>query len=75
MNAIVKYLVIFEKTEKGYSAYVPDLSGCIATGKTKSIIEKHIIEAIQFHLEGLKEENIKIPLSKTQADTFVFALK
>ncbi len=72
---MVKYLVIFEKTETGYCAYVPDLPGCIATGKTKSIIEKHIIEAIQFHLEGLKEEKIKIPLSKTQADTFVFAIK
>jgi len=37
--------------------------------------EKHIIEAIQFHIEGLIEEKIKIPISKTEADTFVFALK
>ncbi|OFX36386.1 MAG: hypothetical protein A2X08_14870 [Bacteroidetes bacterium GWA2_32_17] len=72
---MVKYLVVFEKTETGYSAYVPDLPGCIATGKTKSMTEKHIIEAIQFHLEGLKEDKIKIPMSKTEADTFVFALK
>jgi predicted RNase H-like HicB family nuclease len=72
---MIKYLVVFEKTETGYSAYVPDLSGCIATGKTKNMVEKQIIEAIQFHLEGLKEEKIKIPISKTEADTFVFDLK
>jgi predicted RNase H-like HicB family nuclease len=39
------------------------------------MVEKQIIEAIQFHLEGLKEEKIKIPISKTEADTFVFDLK
>jgi predicted RNase H-like HicB family nuclease len=72
---MVKYLVVFEKTETGYSAYVPDLPGCIATGKTKNMVEKHIIEAIQFHLEGLKEEKIKIPISRTEADTFVFAFR
>jgi predicted RNase H-like HicB family nuclease len=72
---MIKYLVVFEKTETGYSAYVPDLPGCIATGKTKNMVEKQIIEAIQFHLEGLKEEKIKIPISKTEADTFVFDLK
>jgi predicted RNase H-like HicB family nuclease len=72
---MIKYLVVFEKTDTGYSAYVPDLPGCIATGKTKNSTEKMIIEAIQFHLEGMKEDKIKIPVSKTEADTFVFALK
>ena len=75
MISMVKYLVVFEKTNTGYSAYVPDLPGCIATGRNKSIVEKNIIEAIQFHLEGMKEEKIKIPLSKTEADTFVFATR
>lgn len=72
---MVKYVVVFERTETGYSAYVPDLPGCIATGKTKSMVEKHIVEAIQFHLEGLKEERIKFPLHRTDAETFVFTVK
>ena len=62
-----KYLIIIEKTETGYSAYVPDLSGCIATGKTKSIAEKNIYEAIQFHMEGLKDSHLPIPSNKTEA--------
>ena len=59
---MVRYVIIFEKTDTGYSAYVPDLPGCIATGKTKSMTETNILDAIQFHLAGLKEEKIKIPL-------------
>lgn len=70
---MLKYLVILEKTETGYSAFVPDLPGCIATGKTRASVEKNIFEAIQFHLEGLKEEKLQIPLPKTDAETFVFA--
>jgi len=50
--------IILEKTGTGYSVYVPDLPGCIATGITKEIAEENIYEAIKFHLEGLKEENI-----------------
>jgi len=64
---MVKYLIIFEKTETGYSSYAPDLPGCIATGKTKSIVEKNILAAIRFHLEGLKQEKIKFPKSRTDA--------
>ena len=68
-----KYVVIFEKTATGYSAYVPDLPGCIATGKTKLMAEKNIYEAILFHLEGLVEEGENIPLSISEAETLVFA--
>lgn len=64
-----KYIVIFEKTETGYSVYVPDLPGCIATGKTKNIAENNIYEAIRFHLEGLKLENLSIPKSRSEAGT------
>jgi len=71
---MVKYIIIIEKTGTGYSAYVPDLPGCIATGKTKAMVEKNMFEAIQFHLEGMKEEHIKIPLPKTEAETFVFTV-
>jgi predicted RNase H-like HicB family nuclease len=62
-----KYLVIIEKTNTGYSAYVPDLPGCIATGRTKEKVEKLIYEAIRFHLDGLKESNLPIPLNRTEA--------
>ena len=55
-----KYLVIFEKTATGFSAYVPDLQGCVATGSDKESCEKNIYEAIQFHLEGMKEEDFNV---------------
>jgi predicted RNase H-like HicB family nuclease len=69
-----KYLVIYEKTKTGYSAYVPDLPGVIATGKTKSMVEKNIFSAIQFHIEGLKEENLKIPKAQAEGEVLVFPL-
>lgn len=56
------YLVIYEKTETGYSAYVPDLPGCVASAETKFEITKNIKEAIEFHLEGLVEDGYEIPL-------------
>ena len=49
-----RYLVVFENTNTGYSAFIPDLSGCIATGKTKILMEEKIYESIQFHIEGMK---------------------
>ena len=69
-----KYLVVYEKTKTGYSAYVPDLPGVIATGKTRSIIEQNIFSAIQFHLEGLKEEKIRIPKAQAESEVLVFAV-
>ncbi|HZV70067.1 MAG TPA: type II toxin-antitoxin system HicB family antitoxin [Saprospiraceae bacterium] len=68
-----KYLVVYEKTKTGFSAYAPDLPGVIATGKTKMIVEKNIFEAIQFHIEGLKEEKLKIPKSQAESEILVFA--
>jgi predicted RNase H-like HicB family nuclease len=56
-----KYLVVYEKAKDNYSAYSPDIPGCIATGKTRKDTEKNIKEAISFHLEGLKEDGIKLP--------------
>ena len=69
-----KYLVVYEKTKTGYSAYVPDLPGVIATGKTKVLVEKNIFDAIQFHLEGLKEENIRIPKATAESEMMVFTV-
>ncbi len=68
-----KYLVVFEKSPTGYGAYVPDLPGCIATGKTRDEIEVLIYEAIIFHLEGMEKEGLEIPKPLTEAETFVFS--
>ena len=68
-----KFLVVYEKTSTGYSGYVPDLPGVIATGKTKDVTEKNIAEAIQFHIEGLKEEGLPIPKSEAISEILVFA--
>ncbi len=56
----MKYLIVVEKTDTGYSAYSPDLLGCVSTGKTKEKVEKNMREAIDFHLEGLHEEGLEI---------------
>jgi predicted RNase H-like HicB family nuclease len=56
-----KYLVIFEKAKGNYSAYSPDLPGCIATGKNRKETENNIKEAINFHLDGLKEDGLPLP--------------
>ena len=66
------FLVVYEKTETDYSSYVPDLPGEIATGKTKRSIEKNIVEAIQFHLEGLKKEGLPLPESTAESEVLVF---
>jgi predicted RNase H-like HicB family nuclease len=56
-----KYLIVIEETATGFSAYSPDLPGCIATAKTRKQIEKQMGDAIAFHLEGLQQEGHKIP--------------
>lgn len=57
----MRYAVVIEKGENGYGAYVPDLPGCIAAADTKKEIKKLIHEAIEFHIEGLKEDGEPIP--------------
>jgi predicted RNase H-like HicB family nuclease len=66
-----KFLMIIEKTETGYSAYAPDLPGCIATGSTKSLTEKLMKEAIEFHIEGMLDEGMEIPKPITRNADFV----
>jgi predicted RNase H-like HicB family nuclease len=65
---MIKYLVIYEKTATGYSAYVPDLPGCITTGPTLEETTRSMQEAIDFHIEGLREDGISIPPPTTAAD-------
>ncbi len=70
---MIKYLVIYEKTETGCSAYVPDLPGCIATGETKKQVEQYIYEAIKFHLEGLQEDGVPLPEQHSESEMLAFA--
>lgn len=64
----MRYAVIIEKAPSNYSAYVPDLPGCIATGNTIEEVKQHIKEAISFHLEGLEAEGLSIPLPTSITD-------
>ncbi len=57
----MKYLIVIEQTNTGYSAYAPDLPGCIATGESPEKAEENMREAIQFHIDGLKLEGMEIP--------------
>ena len=57
----MRYAVVIEKANGNYSAYVPDLPGCVATGDTREEAEQEIREAVRFHLEGLKEDGLSAP--------------
>ena len=57
----MRYAIVVEKAENNYSAYVPDLPGCVATGATVEETEREIREAIGFHIEGLIEDGLPIP--------------
>ena len=62
-----KYTIIIEKAEENYSAYCPDLPGCIATGCTEDETVQRMKEAIEFHIEGLREGKTSIPTPSTKA--------
>ena len=57
----MRYAIVIEKAEGNYSAYVPDLPGCVGTGASHSEVESQIREAIEFHLAGLQEDGLPIP--------------
>lgn len=65
---VFKYPVIIEKAESNYSAYSPDLPGCVSTGTTLKETLSRMREAIQFHLEGLKKEGLDIPEPSTKVE-------
>jgi len=64
----MKYAIVIERAENNYSAYVPDLPGCIATGQTIEEVEQQIREAIEFHLDGMKEDGDPIPPPSSQVE-------
>ncbi len=60
-----KYLIVIEPTKTGFSAYSPDLPGCVSTGRTRKEVEQNMREAIAFHLDGLREEGQDVPEPQT----------
>ena len=63
----MKYLVVIEKAQSNYAAYVPDLPGCIATASTLDELNQNIRSAVAMHLEGLREDGLPVPEPQTQA--------
>ncbi|MCZ7583508.1 MAG: type II toxin-antitoxin system HicB family antitoxin [Deltaproteobacteria bacterium] len=64
----MRYLIVFEKTATGYSAYLPDVPGCVATGENRDDVEKNIREALDLHLEGLREDGVEPEPAESFAD-------
>ncbi len=64
----MRYAIVIEKADGNYSAYVPDLAGCVATGATVAEVENEIRAAIRFHIAGLKEDGLPVPAPTSIAD-------
>lgn len=64
----MRYAVVIEKAQNNYSAYVPDLPGCVATGVTIDEVEAQIREAIEFHLDGLRDDGAQIPQPSSRVE-------
>jgi predicted RNase H-like HicB family nuclease len=64
----MRYAVVIEKAEHNYSAYVPDLPGCVATGASIGEVEQLIREAIELHLAGLQEDGLPVPQPSSQVE-------
>jgi len=64
----MRYAIVIEKAENNYAAYVPDLPGCVATGKTIAETEQQIREAIDLHLRGMKEDGLTVPEPSSSVD-------
>ena len=64
----MRYAVVIEKADGNYSAYVPDLPGCVATGESVAAVENEIRAAIRFHIEGLKQDGLPVPAATSIAN-------
>ena len=64
----MRYAVVIEKAKGNYSAYVPDLPGCVATGATVAEVEAEIREAMRFHIDGLKADGLTVPVPTSIAE-------
>jgi predicted RNase H-like HicB family nuclease len=64
----VKYAVVYERAPRNYAAYVPDLPGCVATGRTRADVERAIREAIRMHIDGLRQAGEPVPEAETSTE-------
>jgi len=64
----MRFAIVIEKADDNYSAYVPDLPGCMATGPTVAATENELREAIRFHIEGLKADGLPVPAPTSVAE-------
>jgi len=64
----MEYLVVIEKAESNYAAYLPDLPGCVATGETSEAVMDAIKKAVEMHLEGMREDGLSIPAPTARAE-------
>ena len=69
-----EYLVVYERAERNWAAYSPDVPGCIATGKTRAEVERVFREAFAFHLEGLRHEGLPLPEPSAEAGRVAVAV-
>ncbi len=72
LRVMQKFLIVIEKANGNYSAYAPDLPGCIATGTTYEEAEKNMYEAVRMHVQGLTEDNLPIPRPEAFSEYLVF---
>ena len=63
-----RFLVVIEKANRNYSAYAPDLPGCVATGKTVEDVEQSMHEAIKLHIQGLQEDHLPVPMPQAHSE-------
>jgi predicted RNase H-like HicB family nuclease len=68
-----RYLTVVEKAGANYSAYAPDLPGCVATGATRDEVEANMVEAIRMHLDGLREDGLVVPPAQAFAEVVAIA--
>lgn len=68
-----RFLIVIEKANGNYSAYSPDLPGCVATGKTREETERNMQAAVEMHLQGMLEDNLPIPASEAIAEYIAVA--
>ncbi len=64
---VSNYEIVLEQTRTGYSAYSPDLPGCVSTGRTREKAEANMREAIEFHIQGLRDEGVPVPEPQARA--------
>ncbi len=69
-----RFLIVIEKANDNFSAYVPDLPGCVATGKTREETKRNIYEAVRLHIQGMIEDGLPIPENVTLAEYIAVAV-